>query len=420
MRTEAYGTFSLDIHRRVITERIPLNASLEITRRCNLTCGHCYNNLPVGDRQARAQELSLDELRRILDEMAAAGTLWLLLTGGEIFARADFFDIYRHAKQKGFLLTLFTNGTMITPAIADELAALPPFMIEITLYGGTRETYERLTGVRGSFDRCMRGIRLLVERGLPLKLKAAVVSMNRHEIPLMRQFAEETTGKPFKFDAMLNPRVDCSQAPLALRLAPEEVVELDARDTRRVGEWRQVAERQAKIPVNDNLYTCGGGLGSFAVNPYGEMTLCVLSQKEHFDLRKGPVSDGWNQFLGQVRARKATRPTKCVKCRIKAVCGMCPANGELHNAGDPEEPVAFLCETAHLRALAFGIPIEAHGACEFCPGGARHAEIAEKAARLQALIGAAPDPIASPPEPRRRLPLLDDGGGGCASGCSNP
>ena len=130
-----------------------------------------------------ARELSTDELRRIIDEIADAGCLWLLFTGGEIFARKDFLEIYTHAKQRGLLISLFTNGTQVTPAIADYLAVWRPFAIEITLYGRTRETYERLTGVPGSFDRCMRGIRLLKERGLPLKLKSVAVTINRHETP---------------------------------------------------------------------------------------------------------------------------------------------------------------------------------------------------------------------------------------------
>ena len=117
MKAEAvsYGTWSLGFHKRARGVRLPINATIELTHRCPLACAHCYNNLPVGDRAARARELSTDEHQRILDELADAGGLWLLFTGGEIFARADFLDIYKHAKSRGFLITLFTNGTQITP-----------------------------------------------------------------------------------------------------------------------------------------------------------------------------------------------------------------------------------------------------------------------------------------------------------------
>ena len=226
----SYGTWSLGLHKRARGARLPINATIEVTHRCPLACAHCYNNLPVGDRAARARELSTDEHWRILDELADAGGLWLLFTGGEIFARADFLDIYKHAKSRGFLITLFTNGTQITPAIADTLVEWRPFAVEITLYGRTRETYERLTGVPGSFDRCMRGIRLLKERGLPVKLKTVAVTINRHEIADMQRFAEEELGVGFKFDGMINARIDCSHSPLDVRLTPSELVQLDLED----------------------------------------------------------------------------------------------------------------------------------------------------------------------------------------------
>src|SRR4029453_13908837 len=164
METVSYGEFSQTFHRRTMREHLPLSGTIEVTRRCPLTCVHCYNNLPLADGAGASTELTYAEHCRILDELADAGCLWLLFTGGEIFARRDFLDIYTYAKKKGFLITLFTNGTLITPRIADYLAVWRPFSIEITLYGLTKETYERLTGIPGSFEKCMRGIRLLRER----------------------------------------------------------------------------------------------------------------------------------------------------------------------------------------------------------------------------------------------------------------
>src|SRR5437867_3647094 len=109
MELVTYGSFSETLHQQVFAKRAPLNGTIEVTRRCPLTCVHCYNNLDMGDREAQLAELSAKEHYRLLDEMAEAGCLWLLYTGGEIFARPDFLDIYTHAKRAGFLITLFTN-----------------------------------------------------------------------------------------------------------------------------------------------------------------------------------------------------------------------------------------------------------------------------------------------------------------------
>src|SRR5215467_11599283 len=179
-------------------QRKPLDVAIELTHRCPLNCQHCYNNLPMGDSAARSSELTSEEYRRLLDQLQGAGVLWMLFTGGEIFGRKDFPEIYKEAKRRGFLVTLFTNGTLITPALADMLAEYRPFEIEITLYGATRETYEALTRIPGSYDRCLRGIRLLLERNLPLKLKTVPTTINRHEVYEMKRIAEEGFGVEFK------------------------------------------------------------------------------------------------------------------------------------------------------------------------------------------------------------------------------
>jgi radical SAM protein with 4Fe4S-binding SPASM domain len=394
MDEERYADFSQRLHRQVVAERTPVGGVIELTRRCPLRCAHCYNNLPMAD-PARKSELTLEEHQRIVDEIAEAGCLWLLYTGGEIFARADFLDIYRHARRRGLLVTLFTNGTLLTERLADDLAASRPFSIEITLYGRTRESYERLTGVPGSYDRCRRGIDLLLERKLPLKLKTVVVSLNRHEVFDMKRFAEEELGVEFRFDAMVNPRIDCSLSPLAVRLRPEEVVALDLHDPRRVDAWKGFCDHfTGPVHTGSNagrLYHCGGGVNSFAIDPRGRLSICTLSHADGYDLRGGSFREGWEGFLRAVRAKPLTRPTKCTTCAIKGMCGMCPANGELES-GDPETPVDFLCHVAHLRARVLHVPISPHGECEYCPGGSRHAELERSLAAVNgpATAGRAP------------------------------
>jgi len=380
----SYGEFSADLHQRQAGERVPLQVSIEVTRRCPLECLHCYNNLPMDDMGARRRELTKEEHFRILDELVEMGCFWILFTGGEIFARKDFLEIYTYAKKKGFLITLFTNGTIMNEEIADYLAEWPPFAIEITLYGRTRETYEALTGIPGSYDRCLRGIRLLKERNLPLKLKTVATSINKHEVTSMRRFAEEELGVDFKMDGQVNPRIDCSQSPLAVRLTPEEVVALDMSSPKAVSEYRVLARRDLESgPASDvdTMYVCGGGMSGFAINAYGEVGICVISQQETFSVRESGLRQVWEGALLNLRTRKRTRLTKCSTCRIHSLCGMCPANGELEN-GDRESPVEFLCHVAHLRAASIGVEVPAHGDCEFCAGGSEYDAMLESARRI--------------------------------------
>ena len=176
---------------------------------------------------------------------------------------------------------------------------------------------------------------------------------------------------------MVSPRRDCSQSPLEVRLTPQEIVALDLEDTDRVAEWEQFAVRFNKPVVNpdkvDKLYQCGGGFQSFAIDPFGRLSACVLSGNT-YDLRMGSFKEGWEKYLLSLRQKKITRTTKCSNCRIKSMCGMCPANSELE-CREAEAPVDFLCEVAHLRAHVLDLNIAPHGECEYCPDGSEHEKL---------------------------------------------
>ncbi len=168
-------------------ERIPLSGSIEVTSRCNLRCVHCYISCPMNDPSAISKELNLESLKNIIDQIVDEGCLWLLITGGEPFVRADFLDFYVYARKKGLFITLFTNGTLINNSIADKLAEFGPSLLEITLYGRTEKTFESVTRVPGSYRRCMQGIELLMARGINLGLKTMIITLNKHELWEMKK-----------------------------------------------------------------------------------------------------------------------------------------------------------------------------------------------------------------------------------------
>ena len=365
--------------------RRPVSGTLELTARCNLKCAHCYIDGSAADAVGRDRELSTEQLTGLLDQIADAGCLWLLFTGGEPLLRPDFLDVYTCAKERGLLITLFTNGTLVTPEVADHLARWRPFSVEISLYGRTRKTYEAVTDTPGSYERCLRGISLLRERGVPLRLKTTVLSLNRHELREMRRFAEEELGLPFRYDAMVSPRLTSSPEPLAVRLDPEQIVALDLEDRRRRAAWKRLAVTFGK-PVGPpaesaDLFRCGGGISAFAVCSTGRLDICGFYREEARDLRSGTFISGWEELRGEVRRRRVTGRNRCTDCGIRTMCGMCPAEGLLAN-GDEEKPVDFLCRVAHLRAYTLDLPLPGHGDCPYCRGGDRYDEMVRSRERL--------------------------------------
>ncbi len=347
----AYGDFSKWFHQHVGSQHIPLLGSLELTFRCNLRCQHCY--IPPEQRIGRReQELSLPGIKRILDEITDAGCLWLLMTGGEPLLRPDFTDIYLYAKRKGLILTLFTNGTLVTPRIADFLAEWRQFKIEITLYGATQQTYERVTGIPGSYARCRRGIDLLLERNLPLSLKTVVMTLNAPELDQMKTLAKDL-GVEFRFDPVLHAALDGSARPTQLRLTPEQVAELESSDPDRARQWPEMMRENFKLEYDDrNLYLCGAGKVSFHIDPTGRLSICISHRNPSYDLRAGSFREGWYTFLPQVFSRQHSDRFPCAGCELRAICPQCPAYGESEHR-DAEARVDYLCQLTKLRYELF-------------------------------------------------------------------
>ncbi len=335
--------------------RYPLSGTLELTDRCNLGCQHCYINQPATSREFKASELTTQQVKTILDQIAEAGCLFLLMTGGEMLLRPDFPEIYRYAHQKGMLVTLFTNGTMITPRIADLLAEYPPRSIEITLYGATAETYEKVTQVKGSYAQCMRGIHLLLERKLPLSLKSIVITTNQHELEQMKSLVE-SLGVSYRYDGLLWPRIDGSDDPTNYQIPLEQLIELDFQKPDTEKEWLRIASLSKNQPIRAKyVYSCGAGVKSFHINSAGKMSVCTMVRRPTFDLLQTPFKEAW-ETMGQLRQLTRKLDTRCQTCTMGSLCQQCPGWSQtVHD--DDETPVDFICNLAHQRAKKLNLNV---------------------------------------------------------------
>lgn len=332
-----YRDFSLDFHQKMGKKRIPIVGQMELTFRCNLKCVHCY----VSEERTK-EELTFQEITNILDQIHQEGCLWLSFTGGEALMRDDFLDIYAYAKRKGFIITILTNGTLITPEIADYLEKEPPFSIDITLNGITQETYENISQVYGSFKKCMEGIKLILDRKLPLKIKTKVTKLNYRELDKIRDYVEGL-GIQFAPNTMIYQRLDGSLEPCRFRLSPEEVIALDNGD----GDCEEQIEKT--FSPTDKLFRCAAGISSFHISPYGELIFCTFMRKPSFDLRKGSFREGFYTLYPEIRSAKYQTNSKCKDCKLFYLCSQCPTLAELENSNQ-EKPIDYFCNLAHKLA----------------------------------------------------------------------
>ncbi|MEA3326031.1 MAG: radical SAM protein [Chloroflexota bacterium] len=350
--------------KKIANRRVPMDFYLEITARCNNNCRHCYINLPAGDSEARRNELSLDEIKDIADQAIELGALWCLLTGGEPLLRKDFFEIYMALKKKGLLLSLFTNACLVTEDHIDLFKKYPPRDIEVSVYGVSKETYERVTRKPGSYAAFIRGLDLLLKSGIKIKLKTMAMRSNVHELPEIAAFCRELTDSAFRFDPLLHLRYDQNPTRnkeiLDERLTPNEIVAIEQADEARAEAMKNHCEKfifpESGHYQCNHLFHCGAGNASFVVSYDGIFRLCadLWHPDTIYDLRTGSLTEAWNDLVPRVRDMRSNNPNyleRCRDCPIINLCYWCPAHAYLE-CGQLDCWVDYYCQIAHARAKA--------------------------------------------------------------------
>lgn len=334
------------------TKRLPLDGTIELTSKCNLSCIHCYLNVSQNNQKDKlSDELTCEEIFNIIDNIVAEGCIRLVLTGGEPLLRKDFLDIYTYAKKQGLIIILFTNGTCITPQIADYLQKLPPFIIEISLYGATKETYELISKTPGSFDRCIQGIHLLKERNIPFRLKTILMNINQHELMDMKRLAKSVGDEDFTYNPFIFPRLDGSKEPCSFRIPPKLVVKLDIEDEARFESWKKLLQSLeiTKTISSNKLHFCNAGNESFYIDSCGRLSMCYKSRSPYYNLRNGSFQEAWQDFLPYARTVNLDQEGSiCCECYWQRVCPQCPVQSRLENYNS-KQPRGYFCTVTKLR-----------------------------------------------------------------------
>lgn len=320
---------------RLAREHVPFSVLWELTHVCNLDCVMCYN-------APRSQpELSTAECLDVLEQLAEAGTLRLTLTGGEILTRRDFFTVAERARRLGFDLTLKTNGTLITPDKADRIAALTPSQVDISLLGATDATFDRIARSRHTLQRVVRGVTLLRERGVRVKLNTLLMDLNIAEREEMVRLAL-SLGADYEQVFKISPDDDGVDKAGRYQLSRQQITEA------------LIADRTPFAPRlrTPESRTCSVGLSSCLISPYGEVFPCQELRILAGNLREQPFAQIWRDapILRELRERHTVRfLPDCQVCPLNTYCeGRC-AGLAWKESGDPYAGHTLACQQAQAR-----------------------------------------------------------------------
>lgn len=337
------------MNKKLMQQHVPVSGSIELTRSCNLKCIHCYFGRSGKDARKSKAELNTNQWKQVLDEITESGCLFLLMTGGEPLLRNDFLEIYTYAKQKGLLITLFTNGTLISDNIVNHFKKYPPYTIEITVYGSTPETYERITGSKVAYHQCISNINKLLNSKIRVKLKTILMKPNRHEFFDIKKMAK-SYDVGFRSDACIFGGIDGSKAPLSLRVSPKEAVDVEMADEEHIHSWTDFYQRMKHIKPDNTLFQCGAGITNFHIDAYGSLQPCLISTHMKYNiLQDGGFIKGWKDLMPKIREEKASGDILfCNQCEKRSLCGYCPAFFALEN-GSTNQRAGYLCEIGKYR-----------------------------------------------------------------------
>jgi len=313
---------------------VPLEVSLELTHRCSFRCVHCY----IPDFSA-PDLLSTERVLALLEELADAGTLFLTLTGGEVFLRRDWEVIARRARGLGFCLTFMTNGSLVDDVVAGVLADLPA-KVEVSVYAVDPEVMDGITGRPGSCRRVLDAVERLLGRGVGVLIKTPVMTRNLSEVPAVAEWAGRV-GADFVAVPTIVSRKDGAPGPLAVRVPETDLRGFYAGPHFDCGEVRSPDLAGA----DDAL--CAAGSRYCNITPSGDVLACNILPGSAGNVRDRAFREIWERspWLERVRAIRRRDLGVCRDCPTLLSCGRCHAQALVED-GDILGPSAMACERA--------------------------------------------------------------------------
>jgi radical SAM protein with 4Fe4S-binding SPASM domain len=337
-------------------EYIPIVSFLEITRKCNLRCIHCYNG---GSSQ---QELNIDQIKSVLDDLTELGCLDLVLTGGEPCIHKDFEDVLWYARDKRFCITLKTNGTLINKRLASLLRKTLVSEIHISLYSLKPDEHEGITNTQGSLAKSLRGIKYLLEEGLKVRISTPITKLNYLSVREIKEFADRINAG-CGFDPIITAQVDGSRNPVALRIDKDDwqklldeglLSEVIYSNTVNLNDTSSI-QSGASGSQTENELLCGAGTSSVAITAFGDVIPCICLPTRIGNVLEDRFINIWRYEKAWQTIRTLTKKhfIDCANCNLIEYCPRCPGVS-FSETGKLTGAASVLCTSASFLAKSRG------------------------------------------------------------------
>lgn len=340
---------------RAFIDGTPISGTFELIPTCNMDCKMCYIRISPEEMRRQSSPLTADEWLEIGRQVSNLGTMFLLLTGGEPLLYPEFDKVYEGLRQMGIIVTINTNGTLITKDVVTILQKNVPRRINISLYGASDEVYKELCGNPKGFTQVMQGVCLLKEAGIPVKFNYTLTPWNEAELDRIMEISDELQIPISTPTYMFPPaRKIVPHGQGKYRMSPEEAarkqVEIIYKNFHQQDDYKdQILEKLEEIKERPNQEPidppggclCSAGVSSFWINWKGNLTPCGMMEEPCYSLRIGSFKDGWHQI--QEKARQIMTSSKCFQCRYRSICQTCAASAYAET-GDFGKEVPYHCE----------------------------------------------------------------------------
>jgi radical SAM protein with 4Fe4S-binding SPASM domain len=362
-----------DLVLRTVERHLPFSVHLDLTYRCNERCVHCYlDHEDYG-------EMTTEEVKRVLDELADAGTLFLTLSGGEIFLRQDFFELLEYARALHFDLSLKTNALLITPERARKLKEFGVRKIQVSIYSSDPEIHDGITMVPGSLRRSIEAMRLVKSLGLVVTIACPIMKQNLMAYRSVLSLAEEL-DVPYVLDLTITPMIDGNHSTVNHRVKAQDLLPV-LQDSKlnpklRISPKDSVSSDSAvssgmPLPAESDDLPCSAGHNTCYISPYGEVFPCVQLPVAAGNVRQKKFEEIWYRSpeMRRVEAIRESQLTHCGNCSIRSYCERCPGLA-LMEGGDLMGAYEHACEMAELNARLAGVenPVSAFHAFQAATG----------------------------------------------------